>query len=564
MVLSEGLFQYRADRLIAACRIVLALASFAAIAIDSSQPRQFAPFAYWLLLTYMCFAVALAFVIWSSPIVKCRLGLAAHVVDMLTFILLLYITEGTTSPHFPFFVFVLLSAVLKWSARGALWTTAAMFLLFVPTGFGFYASMFGSDLDIQRFIIRTSNLMVVGGILVFFGLENERIARELLKLGSFPHDEGGGLPVREALQYAAGIFNVERALLVWSDTEEPWRYVAEIDSGKFRQEQVPPDRYYTLIAEPLASTAFLYQEDRGDAIYPNAKGALVSWDGPALNRDFAEAFRIGNAVSVPLKIQTGEGHLFILGVSSLSAENMAIAAAIAAQIGASLDRAAVKSARREAESAEQRLRLARDLHDGILQFLAGAGMQLEAIVQAMRTSDRRGMEERMLALQDALLTEQRDLRAFIQQLRPGAPLPPATASSLATDLPILVDRLSQQWGVDVTLRLEPIDIPISSQLQHEVNQTVREAVANAVRHGRARQINIDAAVRESMLHLKIADDGCGLPVAGTFVTEELETLRLGPRSLRERTKSLQGTFTLRSDNDGTMVDMAIPLTSMSN
>lgn len=563
MVLTDRLFQYRIDRLIAACRILLALASFAAIAIDGSQPHELARFAYWLLLGYTCFAMVLAVVIWSSPLLKRRLGMAAHVVDVLVFILLLYITAGTASPYFPFFVFVLLSAALKWRARGALWTTIAILALFIPTGLGLYNSTFGGNLDLQRFIIRTSNLLVVGGILVFFGLENERIGRELLKLGSFPHEDGDGLPVREALQYAAGIFNVQRALLVWSDAEEPWLYIAELDGEQLRQERAPPDRYSPLLPEPLAATAFLYQEDRGEVLYPNPKGVLVPWNEQALHRDFAREFRVGNSVGVPVRTQAIEGQLFIPGIASPSAEHMAIAAAIAAQIGASLDRAAARSARREAETAEQRLRLARDLHDGILQFLAGAGMQLEAILQEMQQSGPRDTKDRMVALQNALRMEQKDLRTFIGRLRPGAAVSRADPPTPAIDLADLVDRLSQQWEVEVLFRLEPADSPISPHLRHEIHQILREAIANAVRHGRAHRIEIQALIQDDVLHMKIADDGCGLSVTGTFAADQLEKLRLGPRSLRERAKTLHGAFTLRSDNNGTMLDMAIPLTSMS-
>lgn len=564
MILTDRLFEYRIDRLISACRIVLALASFAAIVIDNSQPRNLAQYAYWLLLGYAGFAVVLAVVTWKAPTLKHRLGLPAHVVDVMTFILLLYITEGTTSPHFPFFVFVLLSAALKWKARGALWTTAAMFLLFIPTGFGLYNSIFGSSLDIQRFIIRTCNLVVVGGILFFFGLENERMGRDLLKLGSFPQNDMQDSFAQGALQYTAGIFNVERVLLAWSDAEEPFLYIAELEHGKLRQKQEPPNRFSPMVAKPLRSNAFLLRENRDGALYLSPSGAVETWHGLAVHRDFLQEYRVGNALSVPLRSHTVEGRIFILGIPFISAENVAIAAAVASQIIAGVDRAAAKSARRKAEAAEQGLRLARDLHDGILQFLAGAGMQLEGIVQNLGKSDVGDTEERIGALQNAISIEQRDLRNFIQQLRPGFSHNLETISSLSTDLALLADRLSQQWGVNVRLRLEPTDVRLSSRLQYEVNQVVREAVANAVKHGRALGVDVDVAVSEGVLHLKIADDGCGLTEVGTFTTDQLEKQRLGPRSLRERIKSLHGTFTLKSDNTGIILETAIPLSTKSD
>jgi signal transduction histidine kinase len=559
---ADSLYQHRADRLISVGRAMLAFAALATVSLDPPGSGSLSRLTESLLVGYAVYALILGAAIWMGTSITRGIGVFTHALDMILFTLLLYLTHGPASPYFLFFIFALLSATLKWRWKGALWTTLAILLVFIPTGLGLYRSFSNLRLDIQPFVLRLANLLVVGGILVFFGRENERIAEEILKLGTPPPELDDLPPPRQALEYAATIFNVPRTILVWEDPEEPWVYLAERNAGEFHEERIPLGAYSPLIAEGLNSTSFLYQERGGDALYRDEHGALAAWRTSAINEKFAARYRIGNAVSIPIQADDLDGRLFSLDVPLLSAEVIATAAAAASQITATLNREAAAAAKLAVAASEQRLHLARDLHDGVLQFLAGMGMQLEGITRSAKLAGT-PVDPRLSTLQGQLAAEQKELREFIRQLRPAAPARSDGALALREDLEKLRTRLSDQWNIEIDLTA-PQDALVPQALGYDIHQLIREAVANAVRHGAATHIDIEGALEKQVLNLRISDNGTGMSPGGTFTAEELAALKAGPRSLRERTSSLGGTFTLSSSSKGTIVAMSIPAISKKN
>jgi signal transduction histidine kinase len=88
---------------------------------------------------------------------------------------------------------------------------------------------------------------------------------------------------------------------------------------------------------------------------------------------------------------------------------------------------------------------------------------------------------------------------------------------------------------------------------------VREAVSNAVRHGSANQLTIEASVADGSLDLTIIDDGSGFPFRGTMSDDELSERGSGPRTLKERLRLLGGTLRVHSSPAGARIDMRLPL-----
>ena len=113
--------------------------------------------------------------------------------------------------------------------------------------------------------------------------------------------------------------------------------------------------------------------------------------------------------------------------------------------------------------------------------------------------------------------------------------------------------------MNINLSVQPPDVTFPTALHYDIHQLAREAVANAVRHGRSRWINITANRENGVLHLSVSDDGEGLGLHGTFDDQRLAELKIGPRSLRERVSALGGTISVTSSSLGTLVSMAVPL-----
>lgn len=115
-------------------------------------------------------------------------------------------------------------------------------------------------------------------------------------------------------------------------------------------------------------------------------------------------------------------------------------------------------------------------------------------------------------LKAALRSEQRDLRATIQRLRRGEDGDRRT--DLIDEVETLLSEMGQHWHIAVRLASSVRTLPVSIGLAYEIRQVVREAVANAARHGGCDQV-IVALVRDgARLKLSIADNGAGVPSGG--------------------------------------------------
>jgi len=207
---------------------------------------------------------------------------------------------------------------------------------------------------------------------------------------------------------------------------------------------------------------------------------------------------------------------------------------------------------------EERVRLARDLHDGVLQTLTGTALQLQA---AERLIERDPGRARTVLddLKKMIADEQRDLRFFIQELKPGQI---GTLEEGAGFVPALQDlgrRLQSVWGVRLELPSYLPRLTVSDAFLGEIYRIVQEAAVNAARHGQATQVHVDFGVADKRLAIAVSDNGHGFPFRGRVEHQGLAEARQGPRSLRERVTALGGTLDIESDAGGSRLDIRLPL-----
>jgi signal transduction histidine kinase len=211
---------------------------------------------------------------------------------------------------------------------------------------------------------------------------------------------------------------------------------------------------------------------------------------------------------------------------------------------------------RDAVAAEERIRFNRNLHDGILQFLAGTAMQLKALARDLGDASE-PQRERIMRLQDDLLSEQRQLRTLITTLNPATPDRAPDHVDLEAEVERLTALLRRQWNIEISTELKPLYGRLSARLAFEVLQIVREAVSNAVRHGRAGRVDIRAEATDEGWALTIIDDGGGMPMTGEFTMDDLTRLSVGPKSLRARIAQLGGQLVVTSTAQGAALQITL-------
>jgi len=207
---------------------------------------------------------------------------------------------------------------------------------------------------------------------------------------------------------------------------------------------------------------------------------------------------------------------------------------------------------------DERMRMARELHDGVLQSLAGAALQLEAISRLIDI-DPKAAQEHLRAVGEVIAVEQRELRRWIERLQPATSASIATGADLAAALEKLRERAEWQWGFKVDLSVEGAGT-IPRTLGDEIYRIVQEALTNAGRHAHARAVRaaVTLDTGSDPVRIIVSDDGCGFPFRGHYDHAELAARRIGPRSLRERVGLLGGELALTSELSGTEIDVTLP------
>jgi signal transduction histidine kinase len=247
-------------------------------------------------------------------------------------------------------------------------------------------------------------------------------------------------------------------------------------------------------------------------------------------------------------VRTGTQHgwLVLWGAADLSTDFIELGLELGRAAGAILDRHALLEAIETGAAARTRLSLARDVHDSIVQFLAGAAFRVEAIKRSA-TDTKVGAD--LDELKRLLVEEQGEIRGFLLALRRDRELDLADALA---ELRALAERLSQQWSVDCSVSGEGEQGSIPIRLQLDLQQMLREAVANAVRHGGAKRVDVGLALANNHIEMRVADNGSG------FVRSKGRALA-EPWSLKERVERAHGSIRLVSEPGSTNIVISLPL-----
>jgi len=532
----SGLTLY-SGRVIALGRLLLATLFMVAIGIDISQPALAPLQTYMLLVGYQLFAGVIAAVTWNDWWLDAKLAGPAHAVDILMFTILVFLTESYTSPFFVFFVFILLSASIRWGWRETVLTAILVAILYLVAGIVSANSSIGFQL--YRFIVRAGHLVILSLIIIWFGIHQWRArmpsAEELLaepRLDRSPLETGLAATM-EALRAARGA-------ILWHDANGE---TVEITS---RNGEVAVRSLDGAAPPPITDMSLLYDFPRGRTLMRDAERNLRTLPPEELiGGKLIAGLELERGLAVPLRTGTGEGQLFLEGLP-LSTDHLDIGEQLSADLAAHIQRHALLRAAAESAEARSRIALARDLHDSVVQFLAGAAFRLEAMKRSEASG--RQLEPELNELKQLMLQEQGELRAFITALRTGSKI---SFTDLSRDLESLAGRLARQWAIDCEFAADNTDLMVSTDLHLDAHQIVREGIANAVRHAGAKSVRIAVAVRKQTIQIDMINDGAAYPREGDHTDL--------PKSLRERVDQAGGMIDLSRGMKVTKLSISLPI-----
>jgi signal transduction histidine kinase len=557
----EYLPRSRVERLIASARVILAAVSLITIWLDPSEPARYATLAHVLLAGYVVYAALVRVWVGRRDVVSFRSALIMHVFDLESFIVFLYFTEGATSPFFVYFVFWLLCGAMRWDSPGVVWTAVPALSAFV--GLGVFAGHVLPDNEFEpsRFMIRATYLFVTAALLAYLAAWRGRLGAEMSHLAAWPRivKEEPQAAVQEVLRHAAETLAAPRLVLVWEQAEEPFVHVATWSSAEFRWTQEPPGTFGTIVSEALAGSDFLSPDVTVKAPLVLRRGAEQAERGPdsPLDPALQARFDIHSVLCPVVKGQSVTGRLLALDKLRMTADDLLVGEIVAREVSATMDQMTLVEQLRHAAALQERIGLARNLHDGILQSLAGIDLRLEAVRHLL--ADPVAARDRVSQIQELVVAEQRDLRALVRTLQS-----PSGAGDQAFDLASALEdlrwRIEQQWGTRVGIELGAPEAETRGALGYDLYLMVHEAVTNAARHGQASAVQVTIDVDADTARLTIIDNGRGFSFEGRHDASSLARLHLGPVSLRERATARGGSLTLESSDAGARIEIVLPLT----
>ncbi|CAM5744565.1 hypothetical protein STAFG_3065 [Streptomyces afghaniensis 772] len=277
-------------------------------------------------------------------------------------------------------------------------------------------------------------------------------------------------------------------------------------------------------------------------------------------------------VSVPLMARgrpEGVLNAYFAPGQEIGSRTLEFLAAMAEQAALAVDYATLLQREREGARRNERQRLARDLHDSIVQQVFSIGMQANA-VGVLGARDEAVPAEAVRAFADEVGTLSRtvlaDLRAMVHELRPASSLRLGLEDAVTT----LVKSTENRTGLSIRLECGQQVDTVEPELAEDMYRIVGEAIHNVVKHAEATTVTIRLAVHDHTLTAAIRDDGRGVTESGgrraAQENEDGEAATVtghhgyGLRTMRERTERWGGTMRIRSGaRSGTTVRVVIPL-----
>jgi signal transduction histidine kinase len=201
------------------------------------------------------------------------------------------------------------------------------------------------------------------------------------------------------------------------------------------------------------------------------------------------------------------------------------------------------------ERLDERGRIARELHDTLIQSVDGLMIYLQAAIEEPDSIRSRSMLEKALDRADEVLSEGRER---VHTLRAEA----VKVEDLALALTDYAERRAAERSIRFTLTMQGLKRRLDPLVRDEAFRIGREALANAFQHARSSIVEVILEYGRSEFRLTVKDNGSGIPEK---LLREGRPGHWGLPGMRERAKNVNGSLTIRSDAFiGTEISLQIP------
>jgi signal transduction histidine kinase len=358
---------------------------------------------------------------------------------------------------------------------------------------------------------------------------------------------------RETLRSCAEVYEASHAVMAWEESDEPWIVIATYSASEYDCIEAAADRFLPLTDPSIAEVSFSLSAD-GRIV--TSAGQCIASGQSLVNQNLRNDYHIGAAVSLPVRGDTIEGRVFLLDAGNSTPEMLLVGEAIGALVAAQFDSATRMESQARDAVADERMRVARDLHDGLLQSFTGVVLRLETVHSILEENPDQA-RNMLTEVQASIMADQRELRAYVEKLGPRH------RAEMKFDFRGRLDewreRFEKQWNVSVRFDGERLDPLVAELLGHETLRLIQEAVTNSAKHGGASAVDVNLTTRNGRMIIEVSDNGGGFPFHGRRTLEEIRGGAGGPGVLAQRVAALNGDLIVESGENGARIEISVPL-----
>jgi signal transduction histidine kinase len=546
------------ERQVTLARAVLVALSLVALLETSREPVHRSSVAF--LVIYLLVALAAVLMERFSSDARFRIPLRADFMALAAFF---YLTPSVSA-----FWFLFLFAVFALANRGNARATLAVVM--AATACVIFRVAMADPFrwqSIWHWLAIGLGTLVSGLCAGFLGArEREHVARRqfLEKITGVLHfDRGLTESVRRALAELVEEFHCEKACLAVRDDEVERLFVWKLDPS---EDEPRPAETLSL----ARSEAFLVDSLEVSLCweFKNGSGEGFGWDrrtgqrvrNPPAPSDAART-ELGAKCLMAATIETSEqpaGRVLLLnpkGRERFSEGDLRSLEQIVRHLGPPLENIFLMRSLRARAVESERSRISRDLHDGILQTLLSLNIQLDVLRRLLPQSPEKAATD-LANLHKTIQHESDEFRRMVTDMRPLR----IESADMRELMFGFAERFRIEHDMAIDLFVEDRHLRLPDRICRELFQIYRESLHNVKKHAKASHVVVKLVQDEACVSLVVDDNGHGFSFTGRYTSEELDRLRLGPISIKERTRGVGGTLTVESNpGHGARLTVEIPL-----
>jgi signal transduction histidine kinase len=531
-------------RVLATGRIAIAMLGLLFASTDPGKMGFELEFDDFSVLVYLAFAITAAFVIWNNWWRDHWLAPWFVAVDGLAFVVLPLDLEPEVAAYQVVAVVIASLIIVEtsyyWSA--VLARRAAILLNVICFGICLRHSFDSMGSLVDETLRRAAVLAFVSSVVLWLcsRTQHARVGKLREEAGSF----GDGLSLMDsALDYVMLEGRGSGAAIAYESRKG--RKLAMANAGALDSDELMRPTGRAFAGSIATYPVLLFDRVRGHGLTCNGNRQVSAvWLTDEERDGLAEiGADTGLLLSVP---RSAAKTCFVLtGISGLNRRDLFQGMAMGIEIADARETRDLAQASKLLTEGRLRETIARDLHDGVAQSLAGAQYWLNAMARKVATGSQ--IDNLLREVAEAFHAEQLHVREMIGSLRQEEFK--YDSQDLGAVLRALTARLARQWQCSIAVTGPDDPVLAAPELSLHIKQLAREAIANAVQHGSADRIAVALRRDRSTIELTIEDNGSGFDPTKAIAV---------PRSIAERVSELGGEIAATSRPKATILFCKIP------